>query len=103
MSDPAREQALAAELRGEYERRSREFLELPADTTRLVRAVVGVPTRLLREDGTPSFNLSFYAVDRQGRYAGVAMWGADREYAVCTESGPELVKFDTLYPDPPAA
>jgi len=31
------------------------------------------------------------------------MWGADRDYAVCTESGPELVKFDTLYPDPPSA
>jgi arylsulfatase A-like enzyme len=52
VTDAAREQALAAELRREYERRSREFLELPADSTRLARAVVGVPTRLLREEGS---------------------------------------------------
>ena len=51
LADAEREAALGAELRREYEKRSRELLELPADTTRLARAVVGVPTRLLREEG----------------------------------------------------
>jgi hypothetical protein len=52
VADAEREAALGVELRREYERRSREFLELPADTARLARTVVGVPTRLLREEGS---------------------------------------------------
>jgi arylsulfatase A-like enzyme len=52
VADAAREAALGRELRREYERRSREFLELPATTSHLARAVVGVPTLLSREDGS---------------------------------------------------
>jgi hypothetical protein len=52
VADAEREAALGAELRREYERRSRELLDLPADTTGLARVVVGVPTRLLRGEGS---------------------------------------------------
>jgi N4-(beta-N-acetylglucosaminyl)-L-asparaginase len=62
-----------------------------------------IEKRLLREDGRPDFDLSFYVANRKGEYAGVAMWGEDRSYAVCTENGPELVPFEALHEAPPAA
>lgn len=30
--------------------------------------------RLLKEDGTPDFNVKFYVMDRHGRYAGCSLW-----------------------------
>jgi len=56
-----------------------------------------VEKRLLREDGAPAFGLSFYVLNRKGEYAGVAMSGEDRKFAVCTENGPELVPFEVLH------
>jgi N4-(beta-N-acetylglucosaminyl)-L-asparaginase len=62
-----------------------------------------VEKRLLREDGAPSFGLSFYVLNRKGEHAGVAMWDEDGQYAVCTENGPELLPMESLHESPPAA
>ena len=47
--------------------------------------------------GLPAFGLSFYVLDRQGRYAGVSMYaGANSRYAVCTSNGAELLPLEPL-------
>jgi N4-(beta-N-acetylglucosaminyl)-L-asparaginase len=74
-----------------------------------------VERRLLKEDGNPSFNVSFYILDRQGRHAGVALYGEDDEergwagqtegrvvrYSVCTENGAEMLPCEPLLPGAP--
>jgi len=55
--------------------------------------------RLLREPGRPNFNLSFYAVDRQGRFAGVSLY--QNAFAVCTDNGPEKRPTEALLPGKP--
>lgn len=37
-----------------------------------------VEERLLDERGQPSFNVNYYAVDKQGRYGGAALWSGAR-------------------------
>jgi N4-(beta-N-acetylglucosaminyl)-L-asparaginase len=37
-----------------------------------------VERRLLRPDGRPSFNVEFYALDKQGRHGGAALWAGGR-------------------------
>jgi N4-(beta-N-acetylglucosaminyl)-L-asparaginase len=55
--------------------------------------------RLLRPDGRPNFQVKFYALDRAGRHAGVAMYGGvDVTYAVATENGPVLLPMEPLLP-----
>jgi N4-(beta-N-acetylglucosaminyl)-L-asparaginase len=59
-----------------------------------------VEKRLLTPDGRPSFGLTFYVISRTGEYAGVTMWGKvdgrEKQFAVCTENGPELVPCEFL-------
>jgi N4-(beta-N-acetylglucosaminyl)-L-asparaginase len=58
-----------------------------------------IEKRLLNPRGEPSFDISFYAVTRQGEHAGVALYaGANVQYAVCDDSGPRLLKVDALLP-----
>ncbi|HXY38822.1 MAG TPA: N(4)-(beta-N-acetylglucosaminyl)-L-asparaginase, partial [Vicinamibacteria bacterium] len=56
--------------------------------------------RLLDLHGNPSFQLVFYALDKKGAYAGVAMWarseGKEQRFAVCTEQGPQTLACDAL-------
>jgi len=56
--------------------------------------------RLLDAHGNPGFQLTFYVLDKKGRYAGVSLYAkmAQREarFAVCTESGPEILPCDSL-------
>jgi N4-(beta-N-acetylglucosaminyl)-L-asparaginase len=65
-----------------------------------------VEKRLLAADGRPNFGVSFYVLDRQGRYAGVSMYATVRgkpiQYAVCTEKGPETLPVEGLLGDSPA-
>lgn len=42
--------------------------------------------RLLREDGKPDFNVKFYAVDKQGRHGGAAIYGGS-QFAVFDAEG----------------
>lgn len=54
--------------------------------------------RLLDERGRPNFNVSFYVLDRQGRFAGAVLLGGPRaRFALCTEKGPELRTCEALF------
>lgn len=59
-----------------------------------------IEKRLLNDRGEPNFNINFYALDKQGRYAGVSMYspGDDVTYAVCDENGARLERMDALLP-----
>lgn len=61
-----------------------------------------VVKRLLMEDGRPKFNVSFYAVNKRGEFAGVALWALPKHtFAVCTEKGVEVFKMEGLAEAPP--
>jgi N4-(beta-N-acetylglucosaminyl)-L-asparaginase len=59
-----------------------------------------VEKRLLTDKGLPNFYVTFYVLDRKGRYAGVDLYGTlngkPRQFAVCTENGPQLVPVESL-------
>ena len=55
-----------------------------------------IEKRLLNSRGLPNFGMSFYALDKQGRHAGVGFYPGG-SYAVCTESGPQTLKMDALF------
>ena len=54
-----------------------------------------VEPRLQREDGRPSFNVNYYAVNKNGEYGGAAIWSGAR-FAVCAE-GQEARREDSAY------
>jgi N4-(beta-N-acetylglucosaminyl)-L-asparaginase len=63
-----------------------------------------VEKRLLNGRGKPNFNVSYYAVNARGDYAGVSLYAAGREpvsYAVCTDDGPKTLPMDGLLPGAP--
>jgi hypothetical protein len=66
-----------------------------------------VEKRLLNAQGQPSFNISFYILNKKGEFAGVAMYaatlGRPNRYAVCTENGPETRDIEGLLGDNTAA
>ena len=55
-----------------------------------------VEKRLLNKAGNPAFNLSFYALNKKGEFAGVSMYMT--KFAACTESGPETRNCEPLLP-----
>jgi N4-(beta-N-acetylglucosaminyl)-L-asparaginase len=56
-----------------------------------------VEKRLLKPNGDPNFNVSFYVLSATGEYAGVTMYAIDdTQFAVCTEHGPTLVQQEPL-------
>ena len=62
-----------------------------------------VEKRLQKPDGTPIFDVKFYALNVLGEHAGMAMYaGTEPKYAVCDEAGPRLVAMDGLLPGKPA-
>jgi N4-(beta-N-acetylglucosaminyl)-L-asparaginase len=66
---------------------------------RLVRAT-RVPY-LLDDEGRPTFDVKFYAVNKAGEYAGAAIW-AGAKYAVCRGGeAPMLKECASLYPTTP--
>ncbi len=52
--------------------------------------------RLLREDGRPNFGLKFYLLARDGRHAGVSMWGP-AQFTVTDERGTRLEDCAILF------
>jgi hypothetical protein len=52
--------------------------------------------RLQREDGRPNFNVSFYALDRAGRYGSAAIW-AGASVAVADEKGARKEESAALF------
>ncbi|MFI5177552.1 MAG: N(4)-(beta-N-acetylglucosaminyl)-L-asparaginase [Vicinamibacterales bacterium] len=57
-----------------------------------------IEKRLLNARGLPNFGISFYALNKRGEHAGVAMYNADGRttYAVCDEHGGRLEKLEPL-------
>ncbi|HYK90182.1 MAG TPA: N(4)-(beta-N-acetylglucosaminyl)-L-asparaginase [Acidobacteriota bacterium] len=56
-----------------------------------------IEKRLLRPDGSPAFNISFYILNARGEHAGVAMYGDGRaRFAVCDENGARFVPLEAL-------
>ncbi|MDO8501502.1 MAG: N(4)-(beta-N-acetylglucosaminyl)-L-asparaginase [Gemmatimonadaceae bacterium] len=55
-----------------------------------------VEKRLLNSRGLPNFGMSFYALDKQGRYAGVGMYKAG-SYAICTENGAQTFEMEPAF------
>ena len=77
-------------------RRGRHPKDAALEALRRIRANT-VEKRLRNAKGNPNFNVTFYALDRGGRFAGVSLYGgATRKFAVCTENGPETRPCDFL-------
>ena len=71
-----------------------------------------IEKRLCRADGNPNFNISFYVLNANGEYAGVAMYREDEDerkavgqtegrlvrYCICTENGPQMLVCEPLLP-----
>lgn len=56
-----------------------------------------IEERLLNDRGEPAFNVRFFVLDKQGRYAGVSMYAAgETQFAVCDENGSELRPLEGL-------
>lgn len=66
------------------------------DALRRVRSNT-VEKRLLNDRGLPNFNLRFFALNKRGEFAGVAMYASEEGvYAVCTENGSETRSLEGL-------
>jgi len=55
-----------------------------------------IEKRLINSRGLPKFDMSFYALDKQSRYAGVSFYDSG-SYAICTENGAQTFKMDPIY------
>jgi N4-(beta-N-acetylglucosaminyl)-L-asparaginase len=55
-----------------------------------------IEKRLLNSRGLPRFDMSFYALDKQGRYAGVSFYDSG-SYAICDENGARTFKMEPLF------
>ena len=63
-----------------------------------------IEKRLLNARGEPNFNIRFFALNKRGEYAGVAMYRAgETKYAVCTENGAQALELEPLLPGTPEA
>ena len=62
----------------------------------LERVVATTERRLLDANGRPKFDLEFYAVAKDGRYAGATLYSGGR-FAVCDEKGPRLEQAAYLF------
>lgn len=56
-----------------------------------------VESRLLNQRGLPRFDVRFFILNRDGEYAGVAMYGSrESRFALCTENGSESPLLEGL-------
>src|SRR5690606_4813949 len=62
----------------------------------LRRIAATTEPRLRDAGGRPDFNLKLYLLAKDGRHAGVSLWGPGR-FAVCDENGPRLEDCAALY------
>src|SRR5204863_3170172 len=90
---------LSSHLIVEEMRRGRHPKDAGMEAVKRIKANT-VEKRLLDDKGRPNFYVSFYVLDRTGRYAGVDLYstwhGRPRQFAVCTEAGPQPVQTETL-------
>jgi hypothetical protein len=79
-------------------RRGRSPKDAGFEALRRIKANT-VEKRLLKENGDPNFNISFYVLTVTGQYAGVSMYSTGRNgFAVCDEKGPRIEPFEALLP-----
>jgi N4-(beta-N-acetylglucosaminyl)-L-asparaginase len=78
-------------------RRGKHPKDAALEALRRVQAAT-VEKRLLNSRGLPKFGLDFYALNKKGEYAGVSMYASEDDwgFAVCTENGPESLRFEPL-------
>lgn len=56
-----------------------------------------VEERLLNSRGEPNFDIRFFVLNKEGEYAGVAMYGSrESRYSLCTVNGSEAVPLEGL-------
>jgi hypothetical protein len=56
-----------------------------------------VERRLLNDRALPNFNIRFFAVNKQGETAGVAMYhSGETRYALCDENGARSPELESL-------
>ena len=61
-----------------------------------------IEKRLLNARGLPNFNIRFFALNKKGEHAGVAMYASgERTFALCTEKGAEAPNLEPLLPGNP--
>jgi N4-(beta-N-acetylglucosaminyl)-L-asparaginase len=90
--------ALSSFLIVEEIRRGASPKDAIAEALRRIKANT-IEKRLRKTDGTPNFDIKFYAMNAKGEHAGMAMFGgAEPRYAVCDDAGPRLVAMDALLP-----
>ena len=77
-------------------RRGRSPKDAGLEALRRIKANT-VEQRLLKENGDPNFNISFYVLTVAGQYAGVSMYSTGGSgFAVCDEKGPRVEPFEAL-------
>ena len=77
-------------------RRGRSPKDAGLEALRRIKANT-VEKRLLKENGDPNFNISFYVLTVAGQYAGVSMYSTGRSgFAVCDEKGARVEPFEAL-------
>lgn len=87
---------LSAFLIVEQMRRGASPKDAALEALRRIRANT-VEQRLLNAKRQPNFNVRFFALNKRGEVAGCSLYGAEEaQYAVCTESGAELRRFEPL-------
>lgn len=62
----------------------------------LRRIVAASEPRLKDEQGRPTFDLRLYLLSKNGRHAGVSLWGP-KKFALCDDNGPRLEDCVSLY------
>ena len=75
-----------------------------AGLSALKRIKANTVPRLLNKRGEPNFNINFYILNRQGDYAGVAMYSPQpnpARFAVCDEKGARMESSEPLLPGSP--
>jgi hypothetical protein len=66
------------------------------DALRRIKANT-IEKRLLNSSGEPNFNIRFFALNKRGEFAGVAMYASgEAKFAVCTENGAEARDLEPL-------
>jgi N4-(beta-N-acetylglucosaminyl)-L-asparaginase len=65
----------------------------------LNRVVKTTEARLRDKDGRPDFGLNFYLISKDGRHAGVTLWGPEK-YSITDENGTRLEECRALFTKP---
>lgn len=77
-------------------RRGRSPRDAGMEALRRIQANTVEP-RLLNSRGLPNFDIRFFAVNKAGDYAGVALYGSgEQQFAVCDENGARVERLTGL-------